>query len=515
MTDTQSPKPKVRWKIITVWITLLTVIFLYFYISHEGKDRTMQAFAFLIYITVSGISILVWWYLFSGLPIRMKVQGLGVPLLFCLLFRCDGFNGDVLPIVKPRWSPKPDLNLSDVEVAKSDVNQLSFDGYQLGETDWPDFRGVGRAGVAKEANFDSSWLSPKEEWKITIGAGWASFISVRDMCWTLEQLDNMEAVTAYDVKTGKKIWQRTFTEKFDETFGGPGPRTSPVFENGRIWTLGGTGLLNCFDAATGTPFWKVNILENNNAENIEWGMSATPLIYKDLIITLPGGQKGNSLVAYDKMTGEKRWSGGNSIASYSSPQLSIIDGVEQIVVHNGVGVSSHSPEDGKVLWDYPWTTASKVNVAQPVIYDGNKVILSSGYTVGSVCLEVSQKDGDWKVSQKWKSRRLKAKFNALVAKDKYLYGLDEGILTCLDMDTGDRVWKGGRYGYGQMILAGDTIVILSEKGEVVFVKAHPDQHDEIGKFPAIKGKTWQHPIIANGRLIVRNDREAACFLLNP
>lgn len=513
MTDIEKPKTQIRWKIIVIWLLIVTAIELGVHLYYDGQDGTIQGFALLVYLSVVGISILIWWLLLSQASVKMKLQGIFGIAMVSLLFRCDGFNGATIPIVKFRWSPKSTGVATEVEESRLKLLQSQLEDYELLETDWPDYRGVGRKGIVKGIKFQQSWLKPKLEWKIPIGEGWASFISVGDICWTLEQMDNLEAITAIDVKSGAKLWQQTFTERFDETFGGPGPRTTPVFENGRLWTLGGMGLLNCFNAATGSPYWNVNILSDNDSENIEWGMSASPLIYKDLILTLPGGKDGKSLVAYDKLTGEKRWAGGNSIASYSSPQISTVDGIEQILAHNGFGIASHSVENGDVLWEFPWTTASKVNVAQPVIYDGNKVIISSGYSVGTLCLEVSHDDGQWTTKEHWKSRSLKAKFNALISKDNYLYGLDEGILTCLDMGTGKRLWKGGRYGYGQMILVGEVLVILSEKGEVVYVQATPDEHNEIGRFQAISGRTWQHPTIANGRLFVRNDREAACYSL--
>ena len=517
MTETQSPKP-IRWKILSIWLLILSAVELYFYLKYGGvfnpeqQDKTLQGFALLVYIITAGISILIWWVFISGVPLKRKLQGVGVLVVACLLFRIDGFTGNTLPIIRFIWTPKAGSLTKEVQSGQ-DSAKYSFEGYELTDTDWPDFRGVGRMGMVSGLNFQDQWLTPNELWRIPIGAGWASFAAVRDLCWTMEQVGEKEAISAFELKTGNKIWQKSYDAHFKESFGGPGPRTNPVYQEGRIWALGASGLLSCLDAVTGKEFWQTNILKDADAENIEWGMSATPLLYQDLIITLPGGANGKSLVAYDKMTGEVRWSGGNSIASYSSPQISTVDGVEQILVHNGVGISAHSTEDGSVLWDYPWTTASKVNVAQPIVFDGNKVILSTGYTVGSISLEASLKEGKWSVKEKWKSRRLKAKFNASVYKGQYLYGLDEGILTCINMEDGQRVWKGGRYGYGQMILVGDTILILSDKGEVVFVKAIPDQHSEIGKFPVFNSKTWQHPIIANGHLVVRNDREAACFLL--
>lgn len=508
------PFKGIRWKPIVIWLGLLSCIEISYHYYHDGKDSTLQGFAFVVYSVTALISVLVWWLFISGVSLKLKGLGLLGIAFLAVIFRVDGFRGDLMPRLAFRWSSdKPNYQSEPVNNSHLNLTNLTFEGYILNETDWPGYRGTGRDGIAQGIGFQDSWLQPRELWRIDVGEGWSSFISVGKLCWTQGLLGSDESVTAYDTDSGAKIWQHTDPVRFDETFGGPGPRATPVYENGRLWTLGGTGVLNCFDAATGELHWTKDILADNNAPNIEWGMTASPLLHGDFIIVLPGGTNNSSLVAYDKLNGKKKWSGGDSIASYSSPQVSILDGVQQIIVHNGLGLAGHSLEDGKVLWDFPWTTMSKVNVAQPIIHSGNQVLTSSGYTVGAVNLQVTPKDGKWEVKQLWKSRWLKAKFNTMVAIGKHVYGLDEGIMTCLDMETGKRVWKGGRYGYGQFILAGDAFVVLSEKGEVVFVRATPENFQEIGKFKALDGKTWQHPIIANGRLFLRNSRQAVCYQL--
>ena len=504
----------IRWKPLAIWMGFVTLLEASIHLYHHGRDSTFQGFAFMVYYITVGISLVVWWLFVSRATLRQKGMGI-MGALACLgMFRCDGYRGDLMPRVSFRWALAKETPLPTMIGAQQDgPDGVGFEGYSVLETDWPEYRGNGRRGIVQGAGFQESWIAPKELWRIAVGTGWSSFTSVGHICWTQGQLDYGEAVTALDVQSGKVIWQHIDPVRFDETFGGMGPRATPTFEKGRLWTLGATGFLNCLDAARGKVVWTVDILEDNGAPNIEWGMTASPLIHKDKVIVLPGGGSGRSLVAYDKLTGKKVWSGGDSVASYSSPQVSVLDGVEQVIVHNGIGLAGHSLEDGHVLWEIPWTTMSKVNVAQPIIHAGNQVLISSGYQVGSVNLEVTQEDGNWKVKELWRSKRLKAKFNTLIPIGKYVYGLDEGILTCLDMETGERQWKGGRYGYGQFILAGDAFLVLSERGEVVFVRATPEKFEEIGKFKALDDKTWQHPTIANGKLFVRNSREAVCYQL--
>ena len=510
-----NPLAGIRWKPIAIWLGLLTLVVTVYHMLYSGEEGALhgfEGFAYAIYVVTVGISILVWWLLLSGVSPRGKLMGVLVAVVFLSLFKVDGYRGDLMPKVVFRWSGAT-IGTHSQLVGDGHLGhqEITFDGYTLQETDWGDYRGAGRKGIVQGGGFEDSWLQPVELWRIKVGKGWSSFISVGKLCWTQGQSGGDELVTAYDIGSGAKIWEHSDPVRFDETFGGPGPRATPVYNDGKLWTLGATGLLNCFDAATGELHWTQDILAGNNAPNIEWGMTASPLIYNDFVIVHPGGPGGNSLVAYDKSTGDKKWSGGDSIASYSSPQVAVLDGVEQVVVHNGVGLAGHSLEDGRVLWEYPWTTMSKVNVAQPIVHSDKQILTSSGYSVGTVNVQVSRTGGKWQAKELWRSTRLKSKFNTLVSVGQYVYGLDEGIMTCLDMATGKRMWKGGRYGYGQFVLAGDAFVVLTETGGGAFVRATHEKYEEIGKFKALDSKTWQHPCIANGRLIVRNDLVAVCY----
>jgi outer membrane protein assembly factor BamB len=170
----------------------------------------------------------------------------------------------------------------------------------------------------------------------------------------------------------------------------------------------------------------------------------------------------------------------------------------------GLGV-----EDRAVLWDFPWTTEYDVNSSQPLLVGENRIFISAGYGHGAVVLDLTGGG----VRTVWQNIRMKNKFNGSVLYEGHVYGLDEGILACVNVENGVQKWKGGRYGYGQVLLAGGHLVITSETGEVVLVKATPERHQEVARFSAIEGKTWNNPAIAGGLLLVRNATEMACFRL--
>jgi outer membrane protein assembly factor BamB len=168
--------------------------------------------------------------------------------------------------------------------------------------------------------------------------------------------------------------------------------------------------------------------------------------------------------------------------------------------------------DGKkVYWEHPWVTDYDVNSTLPVVVGGDRLLLSAGYGHGSALLEI----GAGGAKQLWESKSMKAKFNNVVEKDGVVYGLDEGILAAMDVATGARKWKGGRYGYGQLLLAGSHLVVLTEQGEVVLVKADASRHEEVARFSSLDGKTWNVPALAAGRLLVRNQTEMACYRIAP
>jgi len=242
-------------------------------------------------------------------------------------------------------------------------------------------------------------------------------------------------------------------------------------------------------------------------------VAGSPLALGDLVIVNPGGKNGRSLVAYRLSNGEFLWGAGDDHASYSSPCAATIGGVAQVLIFNQRAIFGHDPSTGKVLWEHPWESKNP-HVALPVVLEGDRVLVSSGYGVGSELLQLQRdQTGKFAVNRLWKTNRLKAKFNNPVTRDGYVYGLDDGILACLELATGELKWKDGRYGHGQFILVRDVLLITAENGEVVLVDPVPTGRRELTKFQALDGKTWNPPALAGDLLLVRNDQEAACYRL--
>jgi outer membrane protein assembly factor BamB len=386
---------------------------------------------------------------------------------------------------------------------------------------WTDFRGPHRDGVYSEAAISTDWPTQglPRLWKQPIGAGFASFSFGEGRAYTIEQRRDKEAVTAYDPETGRELWAFTYPAAFDEPLGGPGPRATPVYHDGLVYSLGANGDFYCLNAATGKPKWSKNIVRDNGAGNNHWAMAGSPLILGDAVIVTPGGTSSNngdhSIVAYDRKTGAPLWHALNDPAGYTSPIVGKLAGREQIVWISGSRAVGLAAESGKLLWEYAYPAQMEMNCSQPVYIDETRVLLSSSDAGGAVMLEIAPdktKPGDaYSVHEVWKTNRFKNKFNSSVILNGYAYGFDESILACIDLKTGELKWKGGRYGYGQLILAGDHLVITTEEGEVVLVKAAPDGHHEVARFPAIEGRTWNIPAIDHGLLLVRNSTEMACF----
>jgi outer membrane protein assembly factor BamB len=379
---------------------------------------------------------------------------------------------------------------------------------------WTDFRGPDRDGHYRERPILTHWPADglKPIWKQPVGGGYASFVIAGGRAFTIEQRGPQEVVAAYDVATGRELWTSAWTATFHESMGGTGPRATPAWAEGRVYTLGGLGELRCLDAATGALVWRTNILEDSGATNLTWGMAATPLVVDDTVVVLPGGPNGQSVAAYDRRTGKRAWSALNDQQSYSSPMLVTLGGVRQILVFSASRVMGLTPDRGDVLWEYPWTTAYDVNAGQPLVIGDNRVFVSSGYGGGAAVVELTREgSGGFQVREVWRNIRMKNQFTSSVLHEGFIYGLDESILACLDAATGDLKWKGGRYGYGQVLLASGHLIVLGEDGDLALVRAAPDRHQELARFPALAGKTWNHPAMTDGILLVRNINEMAAF----
>jgi outer membrane protein assembly factor BamB len=443
-----------------------------------------------------------------------------VAAVIALLMRFTGleieWRGGFPPVLT--WH-KTHPNYAAVETSRRALPQTPPPAAPLiAAEDWPGFRGPNRDGRYDEQPIATNWPADglRPLWKQPIGGGYASFAIAGGRAFTIEQRRQQEAVTAYDAATGRELWACSYPAFFNEALGGEGPRATPAYSEGKVYSLGALGDLLCLDAATGQAVWKLNILADNVADLLTYGMASSPLVVGDKLIVQAGGRRGQSVAAYDKLTGKPLWKVLDDPAAYSSPMLVQLAGQEQLLIVTAGRAVGLQPADGALLWSTPWkVNQGNRNNAQPVILGPNRFLLSAGYGTGCRAVEISKNDGGFAARSLWQNTSLKNKFTSSVFWQGCVFGLDEDILVCLDAQTGERKWKDGRYGYGQVLLAGGNLIILSGSGELALVRANPDRYEELARFQAIEGKTWNHPALAGGRIFIRNAVQMACFDLRP
>ncbi len=510
-------RPRLRlwpaWLILALLAVALAVIRSLGHLPYQSRNLASMV-AVLI-----GLALLwLWWLLLSRAAWRWRLWVCGGSALAVALaaglFRIRGVSGDLIPILEPRWarpaaptppaSSPPSTSTAPAPAAAS-------------RPDFPQFLGPHRNCVIPGVALDPDWAArpPQVLWRQPIGAAWSGLAIVGDRAVTQEQDGEDETVTCYELLTGRRLWRHADPAHYKTTLAGEGPRCTPTIVSNRVFTLGATGILNCLDLPDGRRLWTRQITADAGSAVPEWGFAGSPLVVEGRVIVSAGGRDGRSLLACHADTGEIVWSGGTRPANYSSPVLLTLAGTPQVVMFNSRQISAHDPRTGQVLWEYPWGTGHP-QVAVPVPVGGNRVVFSSGYGVGAELLEiVPEADGRLAARRVWKSIRLKAKFANYVARDGFLYGLDDGVLACVAVSDGSLRWKEGRYGHGQMLLVGDLLLVTAENGELVLLRPTPDAPNELHRFRVFKEKTWNPPALAGDLLLVRNDQEAACLRLAP
>jgi len=429
--------------------------------------------------------------------------------------RVDGTHGDEMPAMSWRWSPTSEELAEASFIADAQTNRIAAVSAQADPNDWPSFRGPDRDGRATGITFATNWSdeAPRELWRQRIGIGWSSFTVIGDYFFTQEQRGDAELVVCYEVATGDEVWINSLPVRFDESHGG-GPRATPTFHEGNLLVMGAMGALQCIQGTTGETVWKRELTDDADVEVPMWGFSSSPLVVDGLVVVFAGGADGKSVLAYDLQSGDPVWQAGDAAHSYSSVHFATIDDIPQLLVPSNFGIQSFAPGSGKLLWQFEKATPiDDPACIQPLMPDSNTVLLSSE-VIGTQRLEVHHTDADCTVEQGWANKKFRPSFHDAVIHEGFAYGFDGRLFVCIDTATGDRRWKSKRHG-GQVLLLPDmnALLVLTDKGDVILIEATPEAYREIGRFKALNGKTWNHPVIADGKLFVRNSEEVACYQL--
>ena len=511
---------RTRWyERVGAIVLIIGALFVSYRLIHISIANGAMGFLFYVLIVpVLALALVAWAVAIHRLsatgPVSNAVRGATLVLailLVCggfMLIRTGGITANFENDIHWRWSKTPEEKLL-AQVVNEPANP-SIPTATTG-ADWPGFRGPNRDGIVRGPKINTDWNAspPVEVWRRPIGPGWSSFAVHGDLVYTQEQRGSEEVVACYDLTSGKLVWKHGDPVRFWESNAGAGPRGTPTISNDRIYTLGATGVVNVLNAGNGNVVWSRNAASDTSTKTPGWGFSGSPLVVDDIAIVAAAG----NLIAYNAVNGEPRWSMTDGGSGYSSPHLVTIGGVRQVVLLGGAGATGVDPIDGKRLWRFPLSSIARI--VQPAMTADGDVLVNDGESNGMRRLAVAQGSGGWTATERWTSEGLNPYFSDFVVHKGHAFGFDGSSIACIDLKDGNRKWKGGNYGHGQLVLLPDQdlLLVLSEQGELALVGATTDQFKELGRVPAIKGKTWNHPVLAGDLVLVRNDQEMAAFRL--
>lgn len=539
---------------VKIWVTLAslataTVLVRYGWLEVLVGDVIDQAVRNIITLILSFtgcVSLFIWFIRESDFQTVVKKRGtVGLVALIILalaVLRIERVSGDLVPQFAFRWQARSDSLLPPAAtIANRTNNQKASSIWNASSDDSPCFLGPQGTASIDGIEIDTTWSRhpPRCIWKRPIGAGWSGFATYGSHAATLEQRGNDEAITCYSIATGEPEWAVSVPARHETVLGGIGPRSTPTIYDGIVYATGATGWLHAIEGNTGKVLWRKDIVADlgidraSHAAAVAWGRAGSPLVTEQLVIVPAGGPRTEfdateddetnrdpktsryiSLVAYDRTNGDQKWIAGTEQISYASPQLIRLGDRNAVITVNEGHVAAYEIITGHQLWQSVWPghSNSDASCSQPHILAGDSFFISKGYGIGSAVFSFSQSNSDWTVKPVWQqSNLLKTKFTNVAIHNGYAYGLSDGILECVELSSGKRMWKQGRYGQGQLLRVGATLLIQAESGEVVAVPATPEKPSELSRFPALNGQTWNNLCLSGNNLLVRNAEEAACY----
>jgi outer membrane protein assembly factor BamB len=494
-------------------LMILALIFTQQFIDVSIRTANMGMMFTIFSIPVLSLAFVVWAVATRNLSNGIRRVTMVATILsatgFWVLLRTDGMDGSAHQDLVWRWTKTSEERF--LAQSNHKLMPISLDPATMAaEAEWPGFRGSHRDGIITGIQIATDWVKspPIEMWRRSVGPGCSSFAIHGTLLFTQEQRGKYEMVTCYNLNTGEPVWSHGDSARFWDSHAGAGPRSTPTLSNGRVYTLGGTGILNALDERDGTVVWSRNAASDAEVKVLPWGFAGSPIVVGNRVIISLSGK----LAGYKLESGEPAWFGTDGGNSYSSPHLVTIAGIRQVLLMSKTGTTSIEPESGRPLWNYEWLMQDRI--LQPaVIGEGDLLIV--GETQAIRRIKVTNDHGTWNVKELWTSEQIKLNFNDFIIHKGFAYGFDGPGIACIDTKDGSRKWKGSPYrGFSVLLSEQDIIMVLTEKGDLALVGATPDQFRELARIPAIKGKTWNHPVMVSDVVVVRNAQEMVAFRLS-
>ncbi len=378
--------------------------------------------------------------------------------------------------------------------------------------DWPQFRGVHRDGTSPETGLLGEWPDggPKEVWRQPIGEGFSAISVVGDRLYTMYAAESetgaREYAAAFDAATGKELWRVDVGEKHDTEFGN-GPRSTPTIDGDTAYVLSAKGGFFALGTADGAVKYSFELTERFGSEVPHWGFSTSALIDGKKLILETGGKDGKTYAALDKTTGETIWTLGDEGPGYNSPLASENEAGERRYLYVSGDKLRCIDADGKVVWDHPWPQGE--THAMPIVVSPGKIYASGAQGVGAQLVEVQADESG--VAELWRSNGMKNHFSSALLHGEHVYGFDNATLKAIAVSDASMAWGKRGLGKGSLILADGHLIVLSDRGKLLLVAASPEGYQEMGSVQALQGRSWTAPVIANGRLYLRNHTEMVVY----
>ncbi len=376
--------------------------------------------------------------------------------------------------------------------------------------DWPQFRGENRDGMSSETQLLTQWpeAGPKELWRNPIGEGYSAVTVVGNRIYTMYAAETeekfMEFAAALDTANGQELWRTALCEKYDTEFGN-GPRATPTVDGDLVFVFTARGNLAALNTEDGSIVWQHDAPEEFGSKIPGWGFSQSPLVDGDMVVIEIGGTENKSTYAFDRKSGEVKWTYDSGRVGYNSALPLDIGGASQYVCILRDKLVGLSPE-GTELWNHPWPSGECH--AMPVFIAPNRIFASGVEGVGAALLEI---DDSMAVKEVWQTNRMRNHFSTSIYHQEHIFGFDNATLKCIQVDDGSVKWAKRGLGKGSMIYANKQLLVLSDRGLLLLLDATGDKYTEKGKVQALKGRCWTAPSLSNGKLYLRSQDEIVCY----
>lgn len=430
---------------------------------------------------------------------------------------------------RPPQSQLMQSTMKQIRVFAAVTTLLSLVVNTASSADWPQWRGPARDGRSAETGLLSEWPEdgPDVAWKVdTLGDGYSSLAIVDGRIYTMGNIDGKGHVICLSEKDGSTIWQvPSPSETKLYTHGkGDGARGTPTVDGDRVYVVGGGGDAACLRTSDGSTIWATHFVEEFGGRVPVWGYSESPLIDGDKVILTPGGS-GGCVAALNKMTGDVIWRSEavQDKAHYCSALAVDSHGVRQVITFTGGIGSKRDPvrapraigldvESGDLLWSYENSANPTANVSTP-IFANDSVFTASAYGTGGGLAKLTKDDDGFTAEEVYFERAMQNHHGGIVMVDGHMYGFGSGGLICMNFETGEITWRNRSVQKGSLTFADGHLYCYGEKNKVALVEAHPSEYIEKGRFEVEKGDypTWAHPVVANGKLYLRDMNKLTCY----